>query len=90
MLAGEHHLFHVQHLLTFHPQPGFALLTVKVIVTHINTKANAAIVCAAHRHGECIIGIHHANFGIFINAQFGRTVLLQAERVSVHMIFGDV
>ncbi|MNL40957.1 hypothetical protein D3C87_1633400 [compost metagenome] len=76
MLSRKFHLFHVQHFLTFHTQPGFALLMIQVIVTHIDAKTHAALVRTAHRHGQRIVGVHYAHFGIFIDAQFGRTILL--------------
>jgi hypothetical protein len=62
MLTGDLHLFHVEDFLTFNAQPGFALLAVKVIVTDVNAKADAAIVRAAYRHGERIVGVDDAGF----------------------------
>ena len=61
-----------------------------MIVTHVDAKAHAALIRPANRHGQRIIGINHTHFRILIDAQFGRTVLLQAKRIPVHMIFGDV
>ncbi len=90
MLARQVHLFHVQHLFTFHPQPGFALLTVQVIVAHINTETHAAFICPTYWHGQRIIGVHHADAGIFIDTQLGGAVLLQTKRIAIHMIFGNV
>ena len=90
VLAGYRHLFDVQHFLTLHPQPGFSLLAVKVVVADVNAKANTAVIGPAHRHRQSVIGIHNAALRIFINAQLGRPILLQAERVAVHMIFGHV
>ena len=90
VLPGDVHLFDVQDLLTFHSQPGFSLLAVKVIVADINAEADAALIGAAYRHRQPIIGIHNAGFRIFIHPQFGRTILLQTQRVTVHMILGHV
>ena len=61
-----------------------------MVITHGDAKTDAALVCATHRHGQRIIGVHHADFGILINAQLGGTVLLQTKGISVHMIFSHV
>lgn len=90
MAAGQFHLAGIQHFLTLHPQPGFALLSVQVVVAHVGAEADAARVGAAHRHGQRVVRIHHADAGIFINAQFGAAILLQAKRVTIHMVFGNV
>ncbi|GAR76275.1 hypothetical protein NGUA18_04198 [Salmonella enterica] len=90
MLTGKLHLFHVQHLLAFDSQPGFALLTIKVIITHIDAKADASFIGPANRHRQRVIGIHYAHFRLLVDAQFRRPVLLQTKRIPVHMIFSDV
>ena len=90
MLAADGHFLHVQHFLTLHPQPGFALLAVKVIVANIDAEADAAFVSAAYRHGQRVIGIHHAGFSIFIDPQFRRAILLQPQRIAVHMVLSHV
>ena len=75
MLTGKLHLLHVQH---FHlsPAAGFTQLTVQMIITHGDTKADAAVIGTAYRHGQGIIGVNDADFGIFINTQFGCAILL--------------
>ena len=90
MLTGERHLFHIEDFLTFNAQPGFALLTVKVVVTDIDTKADAAIVRPAYRHRERIVRVHHAGFCILVNPQLRRAILLQPQRVAVHMVLSHV
>ncbi|MNN46260.1 hypothetical protein D3C81_1606360 [compost metagenome] len=90
MLTGKRHLFHVQHFFALHAQPGFALLTIQVIVTHIDAKAHAAFISSANRHRQRIVGVNHTHFRVLIDAQFRCTVLLQPKRVSVHMIFSHV
>ncbi|SSK28672.1 Uncharacterised protein [Klebsiella pneumoniae] len=90
MLTGERHLFHIEDFLTFNAQPGFALLAVKVVVTDIDAKANAAFVRPAYRHGERIVRIHHAGLRILVNPQLRRAILLQPQRVAVHMVLSHV
>ena len=61
-----------------------------MIVAHVGAEADAALVGAAHRHGQRIVRVHHARGGVFIHAQLGAAILLQAERIAIHMIFGHV
>ena len=90
MLTRDRHLFHIEDFLTFYAQPGLALLTVKVIVTDVDTKADAAIVRAAYRHGERIVRVDHAGLRILVNPQLRRAILLQPQRVAVHMVLSHV
>ncbi|MNE37223.1 hypothetical protein D3C80_1310650 [compost metagenome] len=90
MAASQLHFAGVQDFLAAHAQPGLAQLAVQVIVAHIGAKADATLIRAANRHRQCVVGIDHAQAGIFIDLQLGGTVLLQPKRIAIHMIFGDV
>ncbi|MNI84407.1 hypothetical protein D3C73_1413130 [compost metagenome] len=49
--AGQFHLAGIEDFLATHPQPGFAQLTVQMVVAHIGTETDAALIGAANRHG---------------------------------------